>query len=180
MLETYSQLRCCAGYLRSAAVSPARRASGSISAASQLASFRPRVLLVEFRDEVYAGVKTVLEEYDCQVVRSEFGATVAGTLIRFMPDLVLVNETLPDESGWLIASKLQVMRFQHPVWLYAVRRPQPLAVWKEFSGVSQVLDYGGVLFRLLQQIRQHLEQWMHGLDRNPEHRKWPVASAVVA
>jgi hypothetical protein len=112
--------------------------------------------------------------------RAEFGTAVAATVIRLSPDLVLVNETLPDESGWLVAANLQVMRFQRPVWLYAVRRPQPLTPWTEFSGISQVIDYGGVLSRLLQHLRQHLAQWMRGLDGDPQYGESPVTSAVVA
>ena len=180
MIETLSQLRCYEGYLRSTAIAPARCPSNSNSTASQLTSFRPRVLVVEFRDEVYAGLKAVLEEHGCHVARAEFGATVAGTLIRFSPDLVLVNESMPDESGWLVACKLRLMRHRQPVWLYAVRRPEPIAVWKEFSGVSRLIDYGGILSRLLQHVRQHLAHWMRGLDSDPEHGKSPIASAVAA
>lgn len=182
MLETFSvsEFRSCDGYHRSTADVPARCPIDSILTAPRLTSFRPRVLVVEFRDEVYAGIKSVLEDHDCHVARAEFGAAVAGTLIRFSPNLVLVNESMPDESGWLVAAKLQVMRFQQPVWLYAVRRPHPLAAWAEFSGVSRVIDYGGVLFRLLDHVRQHLAQWMRSLDSDPDYGKSPVASAVVA
>lgn len=180
MLKTRSELYRSDRYHRSAVAIPASCPGESTSDMPEQLWFRPRVLVIEFRDEVYAGIKSVLEDHDCLVARAEFGATVAGTLARFKPSLVLINESLPDESGWLAAAKIRVMGYQQPMWLYTVRRPQPPATWMQFSGVSEVIDYGGVLFRLIDHVRQHLARWICYLGSDAEERKSIVTSEVVS
>ena len=152
MFKTMTELRFCKADFRSSIDASLCRISDSIATATGYSPIRPRVLVVEFRDEVYAGLKVVLEEHDCRVIRAEVGAAVAGSIAQFSPDLVLVNESMPDESGWLVACKLQVTCLRLPVWLYAVQCPQPTTAWKEFSSVDRVIEYGGVLLRLVQDL----------------------------
>ncbi|MHB8861911.1 MAG: response regulator [Pirellulaceae bacterium] len=118
--------------------------------------WQPRALIIEYRDEVYAGLKRVLEEAGFQVERGRVGATAAARIRQFEPDLILVNEELPDESGWLMTCKLRLTRRTQPIWLYTVRRPRWRADWREFLGVDEVIEYRGVLAILLQQVRQRL------------------------
>ena len=164
MLKTDSELRCRDRFVGDALSAFAARPSGSISLAPRRSSRRPRVLLVEFRDEVYAALRVVLIEEGCEVVRAELGAAVTSALVRFSPDLVLINESMPDESGWLIACKLQFGRRRQPVWLYAARTSPSLAAWAETCQVARVIDYGGVLMRLLGHVRHDLAQWRRAFD----------------
>jgi DNA-binding NtrC family response regulator len=160
MFKSMTELRFSNEDFRSSIGAPMRRTSDSISTVPQYPPIRPRVLVVEFRDEVYAGLKAVLEEHNCRVTRAEVGADVAGSIIQCSPDLVLVNESMPDESGWLVTCKLQVTCLRLPVWLYVVRCPQPTATLNEFTGVSRMIEYGGVLLQLVQLVRQDLVEWL--------------------
>lgn len=171
MLSTLTNLRCCDAYLRSAGGAQKRRTSDSISPGSQSTRFRLRVLVVEFRDEVYAGLRALLDEHGFEVQRAESGSTVAHTFNHFVPDLILLNEDMPDESGWLITCKLRLTRHRQPVWLYTDRQPRFKADWKEHYGIDELIEYGGVLTRLVQRVRQVVAKWLSGPDREPSHHE---------
>jgi len=160
MFHTPTELRSCDAYLRSVASTSVPRSQKSNSFRHPSTRLRPRVLVIEFRDEVYSGLKSLLEEHGFEVERAALGATVAHTFNQFAPDLVLVNEDMPYESGWLITCKLRLMRHRQPVWLYTVRQPRLQADWKEFSGVDEVIEYGGVLIRLVQHVRRGIFEWL--------------------
>ena len=155
MFESSTQLQCCAAYLRSTA---SDRHSNSSSDPVKTAS--RRLLIVESRDEVFATLKRVLEEQACEVARAVRGTEVAHRTEQFAPDLLLINENMPDESGWLISCKLRLTRVHKPVWLYAVRPPQFLADWKNICGVDEVIAYRGAVNQLTAQIRQRLKNWL--------------------
>ena len=105
MFTSSTELRRCDVYpYRATSIVTRRSASTSVQ---QLVQSPRRVLIVEFRDEVYADLKSALEEYGCLVTRAMTGASVAAQVRLFTPDLTLVNESMPDESGWLIACKLR-------------------------------------------------------------------------
>lgn len=174
MFGNSSQLRCCDAYLRSAAART--REQSASTARGRSAGTYPRVLIVEFRDEVFAALKSLLEENRCQVGRAVSGRDVATEVKRFAPDLVLVNEGMPGESGWLITCKLRLVQFHAPVWLYAGRKPRPHADWKELCGVDEVLAYGGVLRRLDARIRERLSRWLVLIDQNAG----PIEAAQAA
>jgi len=167
MLTTATDLRCCDAYLRSAGRDYHLRPSDSISPRREGTQRRARALVVEFRDEVYAGLKAQLEEYGFEVERAESGATVALAFNRFTPDLILINEDMPDESGWVITGKLRLTRHRQPVWLYTIRQPRLKAEWKAFSGVDEVIEYGGVLIRLVQHVRNCVANWLGESDDAP-------------
>jgi DNA-binding response OmpR family regulator len=123
------------------------------------------VLVVEFRDEVFAELWSVLESHGCVVSRAISGASVAAQVKKFSPDLLLVNESMPDESGWLIACKLRLAKRRQPIWLYAVQKPQDHLNWKECCGVDEIFAYGGVLSQLAQQVSQRMESKLNVSDR---------------
>lgn len=113
---------CCRGSLsRSEFGATVARLRHSAPQASQRLHRAPRVLVVEFRDEVFAALLAALRDQDCEVQRAESGAAAGAALARFLPDLVLVNESLPDESGWLIACKARFWPRRRPGWFYAAR-----------------------------------------------------------
>lgn len=160
---------------RSAAFQVLGHASEPRLDVDRLDSRPPRVVVVEFRDEVYAGLKGVLEEAGFQVERGRIGATAAARIRRFEPDLILVNEELPDESGWLMTCKLRLTRCSQPIWLYAVRKPRRRKQWREFWGADEVIEYRGVLAILLQHIRRRLADRRASSPVEPARR--PLGSA---
>ena len=158
MFESSAQFRCCAAYLRSSAA--LQRPSSASTADRMSAAPQLHVLIVEFRGEVFTSLKSLFEEHGCEVSRAATGANVADQTERVAPDLLLINENMPDESGWLITYKLRLTRVRQPVWLYAVRAPRIFADWKEFSGADEVIAHGGVLSRLILRVGERLEHWL--------------------
>lgn len=163
-------LRCCDAYLRNTSRVSTKRAVRAVPRKSIAASSRPRVLIIESRDDVYSRLRPVLEEADFEIERRDVGAMVTSTIECFEPDLILVSEDMPDESGWLIVCKLRQSRHHQPVWMYAARRPHLQADWKDVYGVDQVIEYGGMLVCLVQQIRQRIRTWL-SLPRGETHRR---------
>ncbi len=137
---------------------------------------RPRrVLIVDFRDEVYASLKAVLEDEGVAVDRADCGARVANKVRQFAPDLVLINESLPDESGWLVATKIRFGRTESRVWLYAAEMPVTVREWMLQSAVAEVIGYHGDLLRLLTHVRQRTRELIG--NKAPE-TTWPTPSAL--
>ena len=155
MFGSLNQLKCCAGYLRSTATSLRERSPSPNN--PTFAAPRLHVLIVEFRDEVFARLKTLFEEHGYKVSRA---AIVTDQTPLVAADLLLVSEDMPDDSGWLITCKLRLAQVWQPIWLYAVRAPRVLADWKEWCGVNDVIVHGGELSRLAAQIRQRLQERM--------------------
>jgi response regulator RpfG family c-di-GMP phosphodiesterase len=119
--------------------------------------FRPRVLIIEFRDEIYACLKSLFEDYGFKVYRSETDIDVSGLMKSISPDLIIVNEKMQYETGWLIASKMKFGPHKKPVCLYTVRDPKVNQKCMELTGVDRVMEYGGILDLLLQQFQQFLD-----------------------
>ena len=156
MLGSFAQLRCCHAYLRSETTTLIghRHGDSPVMGRESTVPLR-RALIVEFRDEVFAHLKSLLEDCGYEVARAASGAAVAAQVNRFAPDLMVVNEGMPDENGWLIICKLRLTQFRQPVWLYAASAPR--ANLKEFCRVDEVIAYGGVLSRLVSLVRERLE-----------------------
>lgn len=180
MITNIASMRCCDAYLRSAA-STVRRLPADLSVLGrETAVPLRRVLVVEFRDEVFAGLKSLLEDCGCEVARAASAAAVAAQLNQFAPDLLLVNEDMPDESGWLIICKLRLNAYLQPAWLYAVQAPRIRADWKEACGVDQVISYGGVLSRLVLRVRERIECWQDRSGAKRGSTSHPGLQAAVA
>lgn len=166
MFAHSTQLRGCDACLRSTA-------TGTKTRTASIEGGRPnrkrrRVLIVEFRDEVFAVLKALFEEHRYQVKRAVSGGGVATEVKRFAPDLVLVNEAMPYENGWLITCKLRLTQFHAPVWLYAPRQSRPRTAWKKLSGADEVIAYGGVIGRLDTLVRQRLRRGAAFIHRNAD------------
>lgn len=167
MLSSHTNFRSCTAYLRTAAVAVKPCHREGITAYQHTAGIRRRVLIVEFRDEVYAALKSMLEKRGFDVERADCGPQVGMMVRRFAPDLILVNEDMPHEDGWLIAAKLQFGPLRQSVWLYAVRLPRCLAERKEVCGVDRVVTYGGVLARIVDRLEHDLAEWRAGSRQSP-------------
>ncbi len=159
MFGSSNQLECCAGCLRGAATSPRLGSRDE----RYFATPRSHVLVIEFRNEIFTRLKSLIEDQGCEVSRARTGVDVAAQAERVAPDLMIVNEHMPDESGWLITCKLRLTHVRYPVWLYTARSPEVLADWKEYyCGVDEVIAYGGDFARVASQIRQSLHDRLLG------------------
>jgi DNA-binding response OmpR family regulator len=106
------------------------------------------VLLVEYRDEVFARLEADLSAAGVQVERATCAAGAAKAYFRSPADLFVVNVDLPDGGGWLLAAKLRLVSAAPRIWLYA---PQPLpdaVAMAEYIGADGLIAYEGDLFRL--------------------------------
>jgi response regulator RpfG family c-di-GMP phosphodiesterase len=106
------------------------------------------VLLVEYRDEVFARLAADLMAAGLQVERAVCAASAAKAHVRSPAELVVVNVDLPDGSGWLLTAKLRLMSAAPQIWLYA---PWPLpdaVAMAEYVGADGLIRYEGDLCRL--------------------------------
>lgn len=150
------RLRTYGSYIRCVAAARTKTTTPGLCRKDLAASNVKRVLIVEFRDEVYASLKGCLEEAGYLVERVVKASEVTPSIIRFAPNLLLINEAFPDESCWLITKKLRLGGRRVPVWVYAARRSPCWDAWKRFSDIDEVIEYGGDLLRLITKIRHHL------------------------
>lgn len=107
------------------------------------------VVLLEFRDEVYASVACLLEQLDLIAYRAENSTELARQVVRNNPDLVLLNGNQPDESAWLTCAKLRIIDSSRPVWIYAPKSASAIDQWLSMTSIDEVVVYGGVLDILL-------------------------------
>ncbi len=120
--------------------------------------FPRHVLIVEFRDEIYASLRHVLEDEGLSVSRAEKASEVAAKSSGTSQDLVLINEAMPDESGWLISSKLHLSNTRRRLWVYTAKRLYCLKEWQKLAGVEHVFCYGGDLLQLVLGLRARINQ----------------------
>lgn len=106
------------------------------------------VLLVEYRDEVFARLSSDLAEAGLRVERVCTGHGVRRHLARHRPELVIANMDTPDESGWLMASKLRLGSPATRIWLYAPRSPSPADHHFARFLVVELVHYPGDLISL--------------------------------
>lgn len=114
------------------------------------------VILVEFRDEVYAPVSGLLRQLGFVTDRVNRSNNLAAKLISNPPDLVLLNAMQPDESAWLTCAKLRILDASLPVWIYSPNLPGALDQWVSMARINDVIIYGGVLSTLLQRLEQRI------------------------
>ncbi len=67
------------------------------------------MLLVEYRDEVFARIAADLAAAGVVVQRADSGAEASRIFAQQGAGLLLVNADLPDGSGWLVSSKLRLV-----------------------------------------------------------------------
>jgi DNA-binding response OmpR family regulator len=156
MSTTIHKFQSYGAYARSVARRSSRpRTHSSINVSSRL----PRhVLIVEFRDEIYASISRVLEDEGLTVSRAEKASEVAAKASGTSRDIVLINEAMPDESGWLISSKLHLSKTQRRLWMYTAKRMVRVQKWKKLAGVECVISYGGDLVRLVRALQAQIKR----------------------
>ena len=129
------------------------------------ASSEPRVLIVEYRDEVYARLKADLEQLGATVGRARRGATVLANVRRHRPDLILIGDRLPDESCLLIAAKLHLGGCTAPSWVYGFGESIRYRDCLPLVGIDRAIDFGPDLWRssdrICRKIRSFFSEKQH-------------------
>ncbi|NOY29834.1 MAG: hypothetical protein GXP28_06550 [Planctomycetes bacterium] len=110
---------------------------------------------MDFRDEVYAPIACLLENFGLITYRAENSSELAGKLVSKRPDLVLLHGSQPDENTWLTSAKLRTIDVSRPVWIYSPEPPSALDRWLSMVG-DDVIVYGGVIHRLLDLLQNRL------------------------
>jgi len=168
-----NRFQSCGAYARSVAHRSNRQQAGRSSRARL--HFPRHILIVEFRDEVYASLFRVLKEEGLVVTRAETAAEVAVKATQLPRATVLINEAMPAESGWLISSKLRLSDSQRRVWIYTAKNLRYLQDWQTLAGVERILFYGGDLLRLIQALRAQIR-----LQHPPKKRSLPHKAVSTA
>ncbi len=114
------------------------------------------VVIVDFREETYASIAGLMKHYGLDISRAENASELAGKLVSKSPELVLLNGTQPDENAWLTSAKLRTIDANRPVWIYAPEPPSAIDEWLSLARTDDMIVYGGVLQRLLDQLRARL------------------------
>jgi len=135
----------------------------------------PTVLLVEYRDEVFARITTDIAEFGFHVVR----ATSAREPMQFCgtnePVLVVANVDLPDHSGWLLAGKLRFVDRHNRIWLYQTESSNYDLGMVNFLNVDELLDYQGDLLGLSETIFDLMTNWHEECSAGNDVRNLVVA-----
>ncbi len=106
------------------------------------------ILLVEYRDEVFARLAADLVGLGLRIERATCASGASKLCASFSPDLLVVNVDLPDGSGWLLTAKLRLASPTPPIWLYAPRPSPDAMAMAEFVGADSLIAYDGDLCRL--------------------------------
>jgi DNA-binding response OmpR family regulator len=107
-----------------------------------------RILLVEFRDELFARVAGDLKNNGYLAIRAVDTADVLKLYSRHEPMLVVCNRDLPDASGWLTAVKLKMLDPGARIWIYAARFSIFDRGWAKHTGIQHLIEYAGDIFDL--------------------------------
>jgi len=121
---------------------------------------RPRVLIVEYQDEIYGALETVLEEAGCEVARAATSDSVLTVVNCLTPSLIIINADMPDQSGWLIAAKLRLSNCRDQVWLYLASPSLSPASWQSLAGVDKVIEYDAIFTQCLQTFEHEAFDWL--------------------
>ena len=115
------------------------------------------MLLVEYRDEVFARLAADLAAAGLRVERASSAAEASRRYASRPADLLVAEVDLPDHSGWLLASKL---RLAHPgvqIWVYTPWSSAVEVALANFVGAEELIDYGGDLWRLTAELLGRLD-----------------------
>lgn len=129
----------------------------------QLKNTRPQsatigaVIVVEFRDEVFAAIAQLLRRYKLVTYRAESAIELASVMVRHQAELVLLSAMQPDESAWLTSAKLRIIDSYRSVWIYTPKPPSALDEWLSMAGADDVIVYAGVLQSLIDSLQLRLE-----------------------
>ena len=116
------------------------------------------ILVVEFRDEVFAAIHAQLASQEIVVINAPMADAVLTTLQQCKPWLILINAEMPDESGFLISHKLRMHGFQGELWLYSACTNDSHRGFQEFCQVDHLFNYGGDIRTLTSHLKRFIKQ----------------------
>lgn len=116
-----------------------------------------RVLILEYRDDVFSSLESLFNSNGVRVTRAESATALAERAVGFGADLIVINADSPGESGWLMCAKIRLQRQQQSLWIYAANGLQCPEKWADLSGANQIIVHGGVLADLNAEIQVRLE-----------------------
>ena len=119
----------------------------------------PAAVLVEHQDEVFARIATDMAEFGLRVVRAKSAREAMQFCGTHEPVLVVANVDLPDNSGWLLASKLRFIDRHNRIWLYQTQSSNYDLGMVNFLNVNELLDYQGDLLGLSETIVDLMTDW---------------------
>ena len=106
------------------------------------------VLLVEDRDEVFAGLANCLSMVGLRAVQAKTGTDAIRRYVRQPPALLMVNADHPAESAWLLVAKLHLTHPAARFWAYKRRLSPPDVSAAKFLHVDELIEYRGDLSKV--------------------------------
>lgn len=116
------------------------------------------ILVVEFRDEVYAAIHAELSSRQVTVIRVSMSDAAVPVWRQRNPGLILVNAEMPDESGFLLSLKLRMHGYQGGLWLYSAHEVNASRGYQEFCQVDHLLNYGGDVRALMAHLNRFIQK----------------------
>jgi two-component system OmpR family response regulator len=71
---------------------------------------RPRVLIVDDEPDIVEFVANILRPAGCEVRSASDGDQALAEAESFRPDLALLDVVIPVQDGWLVCSKLKLLK----------------------------------------------------------------------
>lgn len=116
----------------------------------------PTVLLVEYRDDVFARLAADLAARGIRAMRAVDGTQAIRRYVRRPTDLLIVNADQPDQSAWLLTAKLHLTHPTARIWVYKRRLSTSDVATANFLQIDGLIDYESDLCRLAATILDSL------------------------
>jgi DNA-binding NtrC family response regulator len=115
------------------------------------------MLLVEQRDDVFVRFATEIARTGTRVIRARSAAEALERAETCNATIVVANVAQRDQSGWLLAAKMNFIDRHIHIWLYQPSSSNVDRGMAEFLNVERLLSHGGNIFRMSHTIRKLLE-----------------------
>lgn len=135
---------------------PGVRISPSNQAENSEVPNMPTVLLVEYRDDVFARLAADFATRGVQIMRAKNGGQAIQQYVRRPSDVLVVNGDHPHESAWLLAAKLHLTHPRARIWVYKRRLSTCDVATANFLKIDGLIDYDSNLCRLAAKILDRL------------------------
>jgi len=100
-----------------------------------------KILVADDEPELVESLKTILENFDHEVITAADGAAALELLKQEVPDLLLLDVMMPEMDGYTLQKELsrdETLSKIPVVIITALRSSPPL--FKQFGQVSQILN----------------------------------------
>lgn len=114
------------------------------------------VLLMEYRDDVFARLAADFATRGIQTIRAKNGAQAIQQYVRRLSDVLIVNADHPHESAWLLTAKLHLTHPTARIWAYKRRLSDRDTATAGFLGVDELIEHDSDLRCLATEILDRL------------------------